>query len=187
MAKKRIFAYIFDFLLMIIILNFFTNYDINELNVQLNEITDQYFIHEINFSTYFYNYSLIMHDITEIQINSFIISIFYILIYHILVPYFFDGQTIGYYIFKIRRTNKEDKITLKSLIRVSLIVNGLGYALLSLILFYIIPDNYYFPVISFLAFIQICLVIQILFMVLYKGNKLTIHEKISQTFIEEVK
>ncbi len=191
MTKKRILAYIIDILIMLIfisIVSLFFDNNIEILNIELNTLNELMMNNEISFSEYFNQYSIIIYDIHTIQVPIYIILAFYIFGYFVMMPYFFDGQTIGKYYLKLKiESHKEELLKLSDLLFRSFIIDGLAFILISLSLLFIVPDTIYFTMISILAIIQVFLVIKTLFVLLYKRDELALHEVISQTKIVEVK
>ena len=82
---------------------------------------------------------------------------------------------------------KKEKLTLTALIIRNIIVNGLGYTLLSIILLFIFPSNLYFIILSILGIIQFLLVITSCFMIIYRKDLRGLEDIFSQTNVVSIK
>ena len=96
---KRGIAYIID----IIIIFFFLfciykfipkNEELLSKQSEMNEVSEQYLNKEINFSTYFDEYSTLIYEMDHCKMGDYMIILIVIHIYFIGIPYF-TSQTIG--------------------------------------------------------------------------------------------
>jgi uncharacterized RDD family membrane protein YckC len=184
---KRFSAYIIDIMLLSIFLllfNFFIpeSHNVNVLNQELNTINELALKSEISVNSYINQFADIIHDLDQERIMMSIVNAILIISYFVVVPYFKEGKTLGNYIVGIRIV-REDKhyLSLNNLLIRNIIINGLGYMLISLACIYLLPSLSYFIVVSILGFMQILLVIISAFMVIYRKDKRGLHDILSYT------
>lgn len=188
---KRLLAYLIDITLVFIIIILIEtilpkNSNIEILNQELNQTTDEYFNKQINFSVYFNQMALIFKDLDKERIMYSVINAILIFIYFIFIPYFFDGKTLGKKIFKIKTIrNDKECLSLKNLVVKNMIDTGLMYMLLSLALIYILPDTSYFTFTLFLSIFQIGLVITSFVMIIKRKDKRGLNDILSGTKVIE--
>ena len=188
--SKRLYAYILDIIILGIVLMIVNiivpkNNEIKELNVKLDSLTQDYLDKEIEFNEYLNDYSEINYELDKQNIVYTIVNIIFVIVYFIIIPYFFKGQTIGKKIFKIK-VFKENKLTITSLIIRNLIINGLAYMVLTLILLFILPYNIYFISTSILTLIQLTIMIITIIGIIKNNRKLIIHDKLSKTQVVNI-
>lgn len=188
---KRILAYLIDIILVFIIVILLEallpkNNNIEILNRELNETTDQFFGKQIDFSVYFNQTALIFRDLDKARIMYSVINAVLIFIYFIFIPYFFDGKTIGKKILKIKTIrNDQEYLSLKNLVIKNMIDTGLMYMLFSLMLIYILPGTSYFTFTLFLSIFQIGLIITSFIMIIKRKDKRGLNDILSGTKVIE--
>ena len=114
---RRIEAYILDFLLvmlMVTLLSYvpFLNPHRQEYSEKYNELVnvyDRYLGEEISEAEYNEAYVPIAYELYRLNTNYVIIDIVIVFLYFVLLPYFFDGQTIGKKLFQLRIVGKDGK------------------------------------------------------------------------------
>ena len=181
--KKRALAYTIDIIILGLILlgvNIITYKEEKDINIKLDILNETYLNQEITFNEYLKEYANISYEIDKGNIIYTVVNIIFVIIYFIIIPFIFKGRTIGNKIMKIKLI-KEDKLTITSLIIRNLIINGLGYMIISLILIYISKPYRYFIVTAILSLIQITLIIIILIGLIKNNNKLVLHDRLSKT------
>ena len=184
---KRLSAYIIDIMvigLFLLVIHYFMpdSHNIAVLNQELNNINELAIKNSISISTYISRFANIIHDLDKERIMLNIINAFVIIGYFVAVPYFKEGRTLGNYIVGTRIV-REDKelLSLNNLLMRNLIINGLGYLLVSLSLIYILPSLSYFIVVSILGALQILLVIISALMIIYRKDKRGLQDIFSYT------
>jgi uncharacterized RDD family membrane protein YckC len=190
--KKRLKAYLIDISILAIIL--FTislilpNQGMARLSNYFSELNELFIKGDITLLTYLKEYSLVVHKIDLSNVTLSIINSFFIIVYFVLYPFYKNGQTIGQKFMSIKIISENNnRPSVQSLMIRNLIINGLGYMIISLSLLYLIPKMFYFLVISILGIIQLMIVIRCCFMIIYKEDKKGLQDVISKTyFIEEV-
>lgn len=186
--SKRLLAYLLDITILGIVLlltNIIIPKDNKDLNVKLDTLNESYINEEISFNEYLNNYSEISYNLDKQNIIYTVVNIVFVIAYFIILPYFLNGQTLGKKVFKIKVT-KENKLTIISLIIRNLIINGLGYMLLSLLLIYILKPYIYFITTTILSLIQLTLMIIILIGLIKNNDKLILHDRLSNTKVINV-
>ena len=186
--SKRLLAYTLDITILGIVLlltNIIIPKDNKDLNVKLDTLNESYLNEEIGFNEYLNNYSEISYNLDKQNIIYTVVNIVFVIAYFIILPYFLNGQTIGKKVFKIKVT-KENKLTIISLIIRNLIINGLGYMLLSLLLIYILKPYTYFVTTTILSLIQLTLMIIILIGLIKNKENLILHDRLSNTKVINV-
>lgn len=189
--KKRILSFIFDNVIVLILITLvgllFDQGRINELNKLLNSMLDLFIQKKITFSIFFNEATIIFQklDIEKALVN--VINIVFILIYFIIVPYIFDGVTLGKKIFKIKIVrNDKESLTMTNLIIRNIIDTGIIYTLISLMLLYILNAKSYFIISLILSVIQIILLLINVIMIKKRKDKKGLDDIISNTKTIEV-
>lgn len=184
---RRILAYIFDMLLMIIAVILIHNIiprssNIANLNTELNNINDLLFSKKINLLTYYNRYSTVVHSVDKENILYSIMDAIYILIYFVIIPTFAHGKTLGKKIFNIKvvKTDKS-KLTCDDLLMRSMVVNGLLYLLFSLVAVFVFSDIIYFAIEIILGIMQTFLLITSVFMVIYRKDDKGLQDLLAKT------
>ena len=181
--KKRALAYTIDIIilgLILLLVNIIVPKDEKDINIKLDSLNETYLNKEISFNDYLEEYSIISYEIDKNNIIYTIVNIIFVIIYFIIMPFIFSGQTIGKKIMKIKLV-KEDRLTITSLVIRNLIINGLGYMLLSLILIHILKPYSYLIITTILSIMQLTLIIIILIGLIKNNNNLILHDRLSKT------
>lgn len=184
---KRFIAYIIDFMFItsILMLIYYAVPKTNKYEKYNNEITvlnDKFISSDISLNKYLEEYAILNSKMDKESTYETYVDLFVIIIYFIIVPVFTFGQTLGKYIMKIKIKNeKKEQLTVFSLIIRSIITNGLGYLILSLILINILNAQAYFITTSILAFIQVLTLIISGFMISYRHDLLGLEDILSKT------
>lgn len=190
--STRLSAYIIDliFLGSILMIIYYFIPESNktlELNYQLNNLNESVINQEISFNNYLGKYADIIYNLDKERLIYNVINLILIFVYFVIVPLITKGITLGKYIMGIKIKPKKEKLTLTALFIRNLIVNGLGYILLSIILLFIFPSNLYFIIISILGIIQFSLVITSCFMIIYRKDLRSLEDIFSQTNVVSIK
>lgn len=186
-AIRRFLSYLVDIMVVSIIMKIINHYVVsaNELaiiNDKFNKINEMVLEKTINFSEYINSFANITHDITVVYMLSTMINLLIIFIYFVLIPYKTKGITLGQVLFDLKTVSLEDEeLTIRQLIKRSLILHAVIFDILVLITVYILPVKSYFIVVSFLGIIQFLLVIISGFMILYRKDRRGLHDLIANT------
>ena len=183
--NKRAVAYLFDLIIIIIIISLVSviyHPDISFLNNKLDDVSLGYLNKDIGFSDYFKEMSLIYKEIDKTNIFINIINIFIIIIYFVIVPYFNGSHTIckKFMHIKVKMKNNIELNIISFFIR-NLLINGLLYLIMVVIGSLIIPGDYYFIFITLFGIVQIILLLVSMIMVLYRKDRRGLHDVFAST------
>lgn len=151
---KRICAYLLDFLLVLLLVTLlsyvpFLNPHRREYSEKYNELVnvyDQYLDKEISEQEYNEAYVPIAYEMYRLNTNYVILDMVIVLLYFAVMPYFFQGQTIGKKLFQLRIVGKENKDLsfLNYLLRAVVLNNVIISFLLQLIVYLFDVGSYEF-------------------------------------------
>ena len=192
MRKIRIKAYLIDFLVLLLVLTLInliipkSDY-LNTLEIEQNAIMEDYMSGRINFSDYVTNYGALYYEGAQEQQLTYLLYLFFMIIYFVIVPFFWKGRTLGCYLcnVQIERFAQGRLYMWQLFVRYS-IVFGIGYIFLSNILLICLSSKYYFPVVSVIAIFQFVLALFSAITVLWKSEKRGLHEFLSDTEITKI-
>lgn len=183
--KTRLLAYILDALIISVVVtlisSIFPNSNYKKLNDELDKVTENYADKEINLKTYVYNYVDINQDMLKESLYTNLIQGFLIIGYFIILPVCNNGQTLGKKLFKIKIVSDKGELDYNQLIIRTLIVDGLGYLILSMALLYILPSFAYFITTSILSLVESVVTIISVAMIIKNDNRKGIHDILSGT------
>ena len=177
--KKRLLAYVIDLLIIglcfgPIVMSKEKDENLMKLRSELNIVNELRANKEYKASEHFERYTVITQQIDQE-------CIIFILGYFTILPYFWNGQTIGKRVMKIKVMSEEDeKVTIVNYL-IRNLINGLGHVILILLFLYLLPNKMYFAVQLILSFIQIILVMTSIYMILYRKDKRGLHDVFSGT------
>lgn len=185
---KRLGAYILDAIIVSFIFSVLTMFikesnNLINLNNQLNTISENFINKTITMKEYFNQYSSIEYLISKEMFLQNLFSLILMIGYFVILPYYYNGQTIGKKLMKIKIVKEDDKLTINDLALRSLLSNGIAMTFIELALIFLIKDTAYFITISILSFIQFLLVITSIFMILYRKDKKALHDIVCKTLV----
>ena len=185
---KRLVAYILDAIIVSLIFSVLTMFikesnNLINLNNQLNTISENFINKTITMKEYFNQYSSIEYLISKEMFLQNLFSLILMIGYFVILPYYYNGQTIGKKLMKIKIVKEDDKLTINDLALRSLLSNGIAMTFIELALIFLIKDTAYFITISILSFIQFLLVITSIFMILYRKDKKALHDVVCKTLV----
>ncbi|MCI8446123.1 MAG: RDD family protein [Bacilli bacterium] len=184
--KKRLLAYVIDLLIIglcfgPIVMSKEKDENLMKLRSELNIVNELRANKEYKASEHFERYTVITQQIDQECIIYKVLNIIFILGYFTILPYFWNGQTIGKRVMKIKVMSEEDeKVTIVNYL-IRNLINGLGHVILILLFLYLLPNKMYFAVQLILSFIQIILVMTSIYMILYRKDKRGLHDVFSGT------
>ena len=184
--KKRLLAYVIDLLIIglcfgPIVMSIEKDENLMKLRSELNIVNELRANKEYKASEHFERYTVITQQIDQECIIYKVLNIIFILGYFTILPYFWNGQTIGKRVMKIKVMSEEDeKVTIVNYL-IRNLINGLGHMILILLFLYLLPNKMYFAVQLILSFIQIILVMTSIYMILYRKDKRGLHDVFSGT------
>ncbi len=185
---KRFVAYILDAIIVSLIFSVLTMFikesnNLINLNNQLNTISENFINKTITMKEYFNQYSSIEYLVNKEMFLQNLFSLILMIGYFVILPYYYNGQTIGKKMMKIKIVKEDDKLTINDLALRSLLANGIAMTFIELALIFLIKDTSYFITISILSFVQFLLVITSIFMILYRKDKKALHDIVCKTLV----
>ena len=187
--QKRLLAYLIDIIIVFILVMLLEmllpkNNNISILNQQFNDLNDA--AGKMELSVYFKEATILFRDLDKAKVMYSVLNAVLIFVYFIFVPYFFDGQTLGKKILKIKTIrNDKECLSLKNLVIKNMIDTGLMYMLVSLALMYILPSGPYFICTFVFSILQICLIIISIVMIITRKDKRGLNDILSGTKVIE--
>ena len=183
--KRRALAYIIDFTILGVLVSLtllFTKVDTSSVEYEMSNLAELLLTENINISTYIKNYGKLFYKYDIIQFITNLINFLYI-----IIPGFTRGQTIGKKIMKIRIVNDDNTcVSIINLIKRALLIDFLGYLLITLIIINFISGFPYFIIATILGILQFSLVIVSSFMILYNKKQKGIHDILTKTKIRVI-
>lgn len=162
------------------LINYYEDKKINkdEYNKIIENLDSNYSDVEINYSYKLLKYSII----------STIINLMCILLYFVVIQFYFNGQTLGKKIMKLRViSNNDKKLSIVNFLIRSLIVNEVFINILNIIFLVILSKNNYLAYNQIIYVITYILEMTIIFMILFDKNNRGVHDYISNTKVIEDK
>jgi len=187
---KRVGAYILDAFIFSLIFGIFmmlipeSNNVIN-LNQQLSDLGEKFLNHDISISVYFNQYAGIVHSLDKELFLNNLFNMVLMIGYFTILPFYYNGQTFGKKILKIKVVKDNGELTMNDLLIRNMIINGILFSLIGFTIIFITKEVTYFTIISILGIIEILLVITSLFMVSYRHDKKAVHDILCKTSVIE--
>lgn len=143
-----------------------------EYDKKIKKIEEEYKEENIDYSYKFVKYSVI----------PTIINIMLILLYFVVIQFYFNGQTIGKWIMKLRIvSNNDSKLTMLNFFVRSVVLNGLLTNLISVILIITLSKSNYLVASEVIFIIEYIIEMCIIFMLCFNKNNRGLHDIISNT------
>lgn len=186
--SNRFLAYLIDIIIVTLVflcLNSLMpkNHNISVLENEITDLRSSYLKKEIDTKVYFNRYALIRKNLDQQYIPSNLLNVIIILCYFVLVPYYWDGKTIGKKIFKLKIVKSEpnEKVSLNNYLVRSIINNGVLCFLISMSTVFLFDDSKYLLITIICGILQFLLVIISGFMIIYRHDKKGVHDLVSGT------
>lgn len=184
--KERALAYIIDMIIVslvfgVITVFFTTSSNYQKLSEELDTVTNDFIDQKIDIDTYIYKQADISHDMDKEIIMFNVLNGFLLVGYFVILPYYYNGQTIGKKLMKIKIVSKSGELTLNQLLIRALIIDGIGSLVIMLSLVYILNGYSYFIVNSLLNVVETILTIISIVFIIRKENHRGIHDLLSGT------
>ncbi len=195
-SLKRIGAYLIDIALITIIVTLlghikFINpsYALYQENyVKYNELINNYKDNKIKKDDYEKELITLNYKLGQENVVNGVITIVTIIIYFGVIEYFWDGETVGRKLTKIKLVSNKDKQKLhlgNYLIR-TFILNNILFRILLIIGVYVFKEEPYFNFASIISFIESVVESVILIMVVLRKDNRGLHDMVAQTKVIDV-
>ena len=188
MFKKRLLAYILDFILLwlfttIVVMIVPTSDKFIEVEMQMSELNEKYLASNITYKEYIDEYIPLMktYDRENLVVN--ISNMIFILGYFIFYPFYHEGQTLGKKVLRIKIEKENGILTIRDLIFRNFFTTSLLFLMIASTCVFFLPNEIYFYFTTILSFIQILLVIISIFMILYKKDGKAVHDLLLKTSV----
>ena len=192
MRILRIKAYLFDFLILALVLCLINlavpkgeNY--KTLKNEQDAVMEDYLSGQIDFKEYVQNYGELYYQSSLEEQIPYLLYLLFMLGYFVVLPFLWKGRTVGCYLCNVQ-VERFDQGVLhpwQLLVRYSFTF-GLGYVLLNNILLLVLSSRSYFITISIVAIFQFVLAIFSGMTVLLQKEKRGLHELVSNTELTRI-
>lgn len=186
--SNRFLAYLIDIIIVVLVFLCLSslmpkNHNISVLENEITDLRSSYLKKEIDTKVYFNRYALIRKNLDQQYIPSNLLNVIIILCYFVLVPYYWDGKTIGKKIFKLKiiKSEPNEKVSLNNYLVRSIINNGVLCFLISMSTVFLFDDSKYLLITIICGILQFLLVIISSFMIIYRHDKKGVHDLVSGT------
>ena len=185
---KRFMAQIIDMFIIGLIIGIitmgFSTSRIERLDSELIDLMDSYTSGEITSDKYIDDYIDIMYDINKASFNNNLVYLVICVGYFLIFQFLNKGATIGKKIMHIRVVSNDggDAGFVQMFIRTSIINEIIPISML-LILVMVSSGGLFFIFYSMISVIENIFVIICIFMILYRSDKLALHDMMSKSMV----
>ena len=175
--------FIIGLIIGIITMGFSTS-RIEKLDEELIDLMDSYTSGEITSDKYIDDYIDIMYDINKASFNNNLVYLVVCVGYFLIFQFLNKGATIGKKIMRIRVVSNDgvDASFVQMFIRTSIINEIIPISML-LILVMVSSGGLFFIFYSMISVIENIFVIICIFMILYRSDKLALHDMMSKSMV----
>lgn len=181
---KRIFAYMIDYFIILLVLSFITaNINVgSDITEKVNNLTNEYKNGNITIEEYNEEVLPLNYELTKRKLPVNVITCVIIIGYYIVFAYFNKGQTLGKKICKIRVVNdKGERASIWNILIRSLFIYGIITTLYSLISINFLDIESFNYSVSVVSVIECLFIVISLLMMLYKKDGRGLHDIIAKT------
>lgn len=185
---KRFMAQLIDMFIIGLIIGIitmgFSTSRIEKLDEELIDLMDSYTSGEITSDKYIDDYIDIMYDINKASFNNNLVYLVVCVGYFLIFQFLNKGATIGKKIMRIRVVSNDgvDASFVQMFIRTSIINEIIPISML-LILVMVSSGGLFFTFYSMISVIENIFVIICIFMILYRSDKLALHDMMSKSMV----
>ena len=185
---KRCMAQIIDMFIIGVIIGIitmgFNTSKMGKLDEELINLMDSYTSGDITTDKYIDDYTDIMYDINKASFNNNLVYLVICVGYFLIFQFLNKGATIGKKIMNIRVVSNDvvDASFLQMFIRTSIINEIIPISML-LILVMVSSGGLFFTFYSVISVIENIFVISCIFMILYRSDKLALHDIMSKSMV----
>lgn len=190
--SKRFASFIIDVLILSFIMSIISfvfpeNKNIEKLNNEMVEISEDYLDGEINEEEYLNKTAPLSYRIDKENFLYTAVEIVVTILYFVVFQFVRGGQTIGKKLLGIKVIKQDGELQINDMIFRSFIINSVLYSMISLLLLFTTKDMNYLYSISILGFIQSIIMIISVLMIIIRKDNLSLHDIITKTKVIEVK
>ena len=184
---QRFLAFLLDIVLVSVVASFisypFLDMDsIQKLNESSVEVMENYTNGKIDEKEYFNESSTISYELARKQGVNTLVIIFLNILYFVVYQIKNNGQTLGKQILKIRVVDSSNRdLSMNQMIFRALIINSILLDMISFGVLIFANQSSYFYGVSFLAFIQFCILSVSTFMIMFGKDKRGLHDLVAHT------
>lgn len=184
---QRFLAFLLDIVLVSVVASFisypFLDMDsIQKLNESSVEVMENYTNGKIDEKEYFNESSTISYELARKQGVNTLVIIFLNILYFVVYQIKNNGQTLGKQILKIRVVDSSNRdLSMNQMIFRALIINSILLDMISFGVLIFANQSSYFYGVSFLAFIQFCILSVSTFMIMFGKNRRGLHDLVAHT------
>lgn len=187
---QRFLAFIVDTLFVVLISSliafpFVDNASIEKLNMEMQEVSENYINSEIDINTYLAEYSSVVYQLSRKNGVVSFITIFIEILYFIVYQLYNKGQTLGKKMLKIRVESVDDgELTMNQMIFRVIIINSILYGFVSFALSIFASQSTYFYGILIFELIQYLVLLISGLMIMF--GKRGLHDLVSHTKVVRI-
>lgn len=184
---QRFLAFLIDIVLVSVVASFisypFLDMDsIQKLNESSVEVMENYTNGKIDEKEYFNESSTISYELARKQGVNTLVIIFLNILYFVVYQIKNNGQTLGKQILKIRVVDSSHgDLSMNQMIFRALIINSILLDMISFGVLIFANQSSYFYGVSFLMFIQFCILSVSTFMIMFGRNRRGLHDLVAHT------
>ena len=184
---QRFLAFILEIVLVSFVASFisypFLDMDsIQKLNESSVEVMENYTNGKIDEKEYFNESSTISYELARKQGVNTLVIIFLNILYFVVYQIKNNGQTLGKQILKIRVVDSSNRdLSMNQMIFRALIINSILLDMISFGVLIFANQSSYFYGVSFLAFIQFCILSVSTFMIMFGKDRRGLHDLVAHT------
>lgn len=189
---KRAMAQLIDMFIVGIIIGIismgFSTSRIEKLNDEANSLMNDYVSGDISSKEYLSNYMDITYDMNRASLDSNLVYLAICIGYFLIFQYLNRGATIGKSLMRIRVVSSDgsDIGFIQMFIRTS-IINEILPMIMLIILVFVSRGVSFFIFYSLISFIENIFILVCVFMILYRKDRLAIHDIMSRSMVIEDK
>lgn len=187
---QRFLAFIVDTLFVVLISSliafpFVDNASIEKLNMEMQEVSENYINSEIDINTYLAEYSSVVYQLSRKNGVVSFVTIFIEILYFIVYQLYNKGQTLGKKLLKIRVESVDDgELTMNQMIFRVIIINSILYGFVSFALSIFASQSTYFYGILIFELIQYLVLLISGLMIMF--GKRGLHDLVSHTKVVRI-
>lgn len=187
---QRFLAFIVDTLFVVLISSliafpFVDNASVEKLNMEMQEVSENYINSEIDINTYLAEYSSVVYQLSRKNGVVSFITIFIEILYFIVYQLYNKGQTLGKKLLKIRVESVDDgELTMNQMIFRVIIINSILYGFVSFALSIFASQSTYFYGILIFELIQYLVLLISGLMIMF--GKRGLHDLVSHTKVVRI-